>query len=241
MPISRVADKLWRLTPRRLVWAGALATAAIAGATDPRSGIVNLVIRAVLWFVGAALFGLTLEAIRGAPVDRRAILAYVPMACASLAFFLARETAASVIRSGSLDNFFGTAASLLGLLLVSLVVEARRVATHDQWLRALRGWWVAFIVIGILYALVGLTPGQSQTAQMAHYAWVWAGLVGAVVALTVVMWRDADKQPGALPPEQEMASRQERTRANGLATGAASTSTRAPVRSTRAAHRAARR
>ncbi len=46
------------------------------------------------------------------------------------------------------------------------------------------------IIVGILYALAGLTPGQSHKAQARNYETVWAGLAGAVVALTVVMWRE---------------------------------------------------
>jgi hypothetical protein len=234
MSISDAADELRRLTPRELVWAVALTTAVIAVAADPHRGIIDLVIRAFFSFVGAALVALTLVAIRGAPVDRRAILAYLPLASAALTFYLAKLTASHVTKAGSLDPFFEAATSLLGLLLVSLVVEARRVAGHDQWLRALRGWWVAFIIVGILYALLGLTPGRRS--QQSEYGIVWAGLVGAVVALTVVMWRDPAKQPAL-----EIASSQKRVSANGLTTGAASTSTRTRARSTPASRQAARR
>jgi len=241
MSISRVADILWRLTPRQRMLIAAFAAAAIADASDPFSGVVDLVIRACFWGLFAALLERTLEAVRGAALDRRAFIAYLPLACASLAFLLASETAASVIRSGSLDNFFEAAGSLLGLILVSLVIEARRVAAYDQWLRALRGWWVAFVIIGILYSLLGLLPDNSQKSQKEDYAVAWAGLVGAMVALTVVMWRDPTRQrPGAHPLEMEIANPQERTSTNGLTINM-STSTRTPVRSTRAAHRAARR
>jgi hypothetical protein len=83
----------------------------------------------------------TFEAARGAVPDRRALIAYLPLGCASLAYFVAKTTADHAT-SGSLDSFFGAAASLLGLLLVSVVIEARRTAARDPWLRALRGWWV---------------------------------------------------------------------------------------------------
>jgi hypothetical protein len=241
MSISGVARRLRRVTSRQLVWAVALAASGVGVASDPHRSNIDLIIRAAFLFTGPALFGLTLEAIRGAPVDRRAILAYLPLAFALLTFYYARVTSAHVARAGSLDTFFGAATSLLGLLLVSMVVEARRVGAHDQWLRALRGWWVAFIVIGILFGLLGLTPDQSRTSQMANYAWVWAGLVGAVTALAVVMWRDPAPQPGALAQEREIASPYGQTPAQGLAVGVLNTSTRTPVRSTPAAHQAARR
>ncbi len=230
-----IADGVWRLTPRQRMLIVAFAAAAIADVVDPFSGVADLVIRACLWGVFAALAERTLEAVRGAAVDRRAFVAYLPLACASLAFFLARETAKHVTRAGSLDTFFQGAVSLLGLLLVSLVLEARRAAANDQWLRALRGWWVAFVIIGILYALLGLTPGRRL--QKTDYAYAWMGLVGAVVALCVVMWRDPTQRPGALPPEQETTRPQQSAPTNSLATSAASTSTRTPVRSSGATRR----
>lgn len=94
---------------------------------------------------------------------------------------------------------------------------------------------MAFIIVGMLFALLGLTPGRRS--QKSDYAYVWAGLVGAVVALTVVMWRDPTGRPGARPLEPETASLQENTAANGLITGAASTSTRTRAQPNRAAHR----
>jgi hypothetical protein len=224
MSISRIAGRLWRPAPRQLVWMAAAGAAMIAAAVNPRGGIVDLVIRALLWFMGTAVVGLTLRAIYGAPVDRKALLAFLPLPFTCLALFLANETAKHVTRSGSLNIFFEGALSLLGLLLVSLVVEARRVAAHDPWLRALRGWWVAFIIIGILYALLGLTPGRK--AQKNDYPLVWMGLVGAIVALTVVMWRDPTQRP-----KPEVADPQERMSATVLSIGATSTPTRTPARS----------
>jgi hypothetical protein len=234
MSIADIMDRLWRLAPHQRMLSAAVIAATIAGAAGPHYEAIDLVVRASLWFVAVALCERTLEAIRGATWDRRAFIAYLPLPCASLAFFLARETANHVTRSGSLDTFFEAAVSILGLLLVSLVVEARRVAAYDQWLRALRGWWVAFVIIGMLFALLGLTPGRRS--QKSDYAYVWAGLVGAVVALTVVMWRDPTRQPGAFPLKPEIASPQEHTSTNGLTTDAASTSTRTRAQSNRAAH-----
>lgn len=239
MSIAGIADQLWQLSPRQRMLSAAVIAAAVAGGAGPRYDAIDLTVRASFWFVLAALIELTLEAIRGATWDRRAFIAYLPLPCASLAFFLARETANHVTRSGSLDTFFEGAVSLLGLLLVSLVVEARRVAPYDQWLRALRGWWVAFVIIGMLYALLGLTPGRKS--QKNDYAFVWAGLVGATAALAVVMWRDPARQAGGLPSGDDIASSEERTPASRLPTSGASTSTRTPARSILASRPAGRR
>jgi hypothetical protein len=239
MSLSSLTSGVWRLTPvQRTLIAGFLA-AAIASASSLDDGAMVLVIRATLWFTLIALVELTFEAVRGAPLDRRAFIAYLPMASATLALFLAQATADHVTRSGPLSTFFGTAVSLLGLLLVSLVVETRRVTTKDQWLHALRGWWVGFIILGILYALLGLAPGHSRKSEQSDYAMVWAGLVGAVAALSVVMWRDSPQRP-AVAVEREAVG-PPRTPETTLATSATSTSTRTPLRSTRAIQRAARR
>jgi hypothetical protein len=226
MSITGILDRLWRLAPYQRMLSTAVVAATVAGAAGPHYGAIDLIVRVAFWFAIASLIELTLEAIRGAPLDRRAILAYLPLAFASLAFLDARTTAAHAARSGSLNAFFAAAASLLGLLLVSVVIEARRVGARDQWLRALRGWWVAFIIIGIVYALAGLTPGESQESLKSHYALVWASLVGAVAALAAVMWRDPAEQPGALPSGQDIASHQGRTPANRLPTSTSSTSNR---------------
>jgi len=163
--------------------------AVTAAALNASEGVIGIVVSACFWGVFGVLIERTFEVARGAVPDRRALIAYLPLGCASLAYFVAKTTADHAT-SGSLDSFFGAAASLLGLLLVSVVIEARRTAASDPWLRALRGWWVGFIIVGILYALAGLTPGQSSKAQARNYETVWAGLAGAVVALTVVMWRE---------------------------------------------------
>jgi len=131
MSISGVAGRLWRWSSRHLVWTAAAIAAVVWVAAHPRGDIVDLVIRALFGFMGAAVIGLTLRAIYGAPVNRKALLAFLPLPFAYLALFLAKETAKHVTRSGSLDIFFEGALPLLGLLLVSLVVEARRVAAHD--------------------------------------------------------------------------------------------------------------
>ena len=147
-------------------------------------------VAAVIAFPVGVLMERTL-ATAHAPADRRALIAYLPIGAAGIADFLSKGTTAQVLLNhGSLTGFYDAAASLLGLLLVSVMLEARRQAAHDAWLRVLRGWWVLFIVIGILYALVGLTPDQSAKMQEASYTLVWAGLAGAVTAFVVVAWMD---------------------------------------------------
>jgi hypothetical protein len=205
MSISSATHRFLRLTARqRMLIVGSIA-AGIAGALNARNGVAHVLVSACLWGVAAVLVERTLEAARGAEPDRRALIAYLPLGCAALAYLVAK-TSADHATSGSLDSFFAAAASLLGLLLVSVVIEARRAAAaaRDPWLRALRGWWVAFIIIGILYALAGLTPGQSPKAQARNYQTVWAGLAGAVVALTVVMWKEPAPERDATHAEQEI-------------------------------------
>jgi hypothetical protein len=176
--------------------------AVIAGALNAGNGVTDILVSACFWGVVGVLVERTFEVARGAKPDHRALIAYLPLASASLAYLVAKTTSGRAV-SGSLHSFFGAAASLLGLLLVSVVIEARRTAARDPWLRALRGWWVGFIVVGILYALAGLTPGQSPKAEARNYETVWAGLAGAVVALTVVMWREPAERD-ATHAEQEI-------------------------------------
>jgi hypothetical protein len=202
MSISSVTHRFLRLTVRqRMLIVGSIA-AVIAGALNAGNGVAAILVSACFWGVVGVLVERTFEVARGAKPDHRALIAYLPLASASLAYLVAKTTSGRAV-SGSLHSFFGAAASLLGLLLVSVVIEARRTAARDPWLRALRGWWVGFIVVGILYALAGLTPGQSPKAEARNYETVWAGLAGAVVALTVVMWREPAERD-ATHAEQEI-------------------------------------
>lgn len=237
---SGFANSIWRLTPNQRTLIVGVLTATVAATTALDDSTVTLTVRAILWFAIAVSVERTLETLRGAPLNGRAFLAYSPLVCAATALLLAEVTAPHVTRSGSLSTFFGVAASLLGALLVSLVIETRRATKRDQWVRALRGWWVGFVVLGILYALLGLAPGHSRKSEEFYYAMVWAGLVGAVAALSVVMWRDSPPQPG-LAAVELMAARPQRTSDNTLAPSTGSTSTRTPVRPNPASRPGARR
>jgi hypothetical protein len=186
------------------------------GGFDPA---VALPIFTVLSFATSTMLEHTRKAAKGASADRHALIAYLPLGSASLALFFASASADRVLRAGSLDTFYDAAASLLGLLLVSVVIEARRLAVHDQWLRVVRGWWVLFIVVGIFGALWGLTPGQPMSSQANYYAWVWAGLAGAIAALLVVMWKDPQQRHPLLPPTQAMGGSQQAPAAEDLAAG----------------------
>src|ERR1700722_5271498 len=190
MFVRLLAERFWAFTSRQRMLMAGFVSAAVAIATEPSAGVLTLVVRVSLWLVLSVLLMRTFEIAHPAPFNSRAVIAYLPVGCAPVAFELSKVFAPHAVLSGSLDDFFSAAASLLGLLLISLVVETRRVAPYDKWLLALRGWWVMFIVLGILYALAGLTPGHSRKALRQDYEWVWAGLAGAVAALTVVMWRD---------------------------------------------------
>jgi hypothetical protein len=239
MSISSIVNSIGRLKPhQRTLIAGVLA-GTIAGTSALGDSFLTIVVRATLWSAAIALLELTFEAGRGAPLDRRAFVAYLPLACATVALWLAGVTAPHVTRSGSLNEFFATAASLLGLLLVSLIVEARRVTTRDKWLRALRSWWVGFIVLGILYALLGLAPGHSRRSEDSDYEMVWAGMVGALVALTVVMWRDSPQERDSANAEPTTWSLQAPTRTS--TPRAEDASTRTPVQPNPASRRATRR
>jgi succinate dehydrogenase/fumarate reductase cytochrome b subunit len=154
----------------------------------------------------------TMKAAIANKVDRRALIAFLPAICASGAFLIVHVLAKHLPRSGSLEGFYETAAALLGLLLISIMIEARALAQNDPWIRAARGMWVTFIVIGIVYALVGLTPGQSPTSQQQAYALVWFSIVFAVTALLIVLWRKSPPLPQAAA-QQRKRSRATRTRA----------------------------
>jgi hypothetical protein len=188
MSISSVTHRFLGTPNRRMLIVVSIA-AGTAAALNAFNGVIDIVFSACFWGVFGVLVERTFEVVRGAALGHRALIAVLPLGGASLAYSVAKTTADHAT-SGSLDSFFVAAASLLGLLLVSVVIEARRTAASDPWLRALRGWWVGFIIVGILYALAGLTPGQSPKVQARNYETVWAGLAGAVVALTVVMWRE---------------------------------------------------
>ncbi|MGD1056480.1 MAG: hypothetical protein ABR992_03615 [Solirubrobacteraceae bacterium] len=239
MSVSGFKDRIWGLTPRQRTLIVGLLAAVIAGSSAVHDGALTLIVRSALWGTAAMLIELTFEVVRGETLDRRALIAYLPVGCATVALFLAKIFAADVTRSGSLSTFFTTAASLLGLLLVSLIVEARRVTTRDRWLRALRGWWVGFIILGILYALLGLAPGHSRKSEEGDYEMVWLGMVGAIAALSVVMWRDPTRHPDSSGEQPTSSSTWASTRTWTPRAGDVSTQT--PVSSTSASHRPASR
>jgi hypothetical protein len=212
--------------------AGVILATAVVVANPPNS-FLTFVIRASLWLVAGVLLMRTFETARGAPANSWALVAYLPLGCASVALEFAEVLAPHAVRSGSLDGFFDAAASLLGLLFVAMVVEARQLAPYDKWLRAMRGWWAMFIILGILYALAGLTPTHSTETLRQDYAWVWAGLAGAVASLAVVMWREPQTQHS---PRIQRSSRDVPINSTPTKPRAdrAETATRTPGRSTKA-------
>jgi hypothetical protein len=121
-------------------------------------------------------------------LTRLALVAYTPIAIALLAWLLARADARAA-SSGNLDYFFSASVALIGLLLIPIMSELRQLVEHDPWLRAFRSFWFLFIAAGLLYAVVGLTPGQSRKSEENAYEDTWIALATAVSALTVVTIR----------------------------------------------------
>jgi hypothetical protein len=89
-----------------------------------------------------------------------------------------------------LDSFYTAAAGVLAALLIALMIESHRLFHVDPQLRALRSWWIASVVMGILAALTGLTPDHTAIARETAFQATWSGLAGAITAGALVMSRD---------------------------------------------------
>lgn len=120
------------------------------------------------------------------------MLAYMPLAVASIAFLLVPEFFANVDDQPPhmLDSFYTAAAGVLAALLIALMIESHRLFHVDPQLRALRSWWIASVVMGILAALTGLTPDHTAIARETAFQATWSGLAGAITAGALVMSRD---------------------------------------------------
>lgn len=151
------------------------------GHLEPRSIVGSLVV--------ATLIARSIFIIAPAKITPRIALAFLPLGAALVADFLIPVQFSKPAEYGSLDSFFVGTAGLLGVLLIPVVIESRRLA-DDPWFRAVRDWWVFFIVLGIAAALSGLTPAQSVQEKDVAYTAVWTGVVGALTGLTVIMWAD---------------------------------------------------
>jgi hypothetical protein len=233
-------------------WIALSVGAAVTAAFELVAGRLYALLTALVAGVLFMLFGLAIgalvqnafKAVRGNHLERRALIAYAPAGLAVVAYLLAKSDAANVVRSGSLNDFYGAAAPLLGVLLISIVLETRQLAPHDPWLRAFRAFWFLFIVIGIVYALLGLTPDQSTASLDTDFEAVWAGLVGAITALLAVAVRPAPRPHHPPTGHRSLPPATPATWAGPVTPkGLSQTSapTRTPARSTPASRRAARR
>ncbi len=125
-------------------------------------------------------------------ISRRTFIAYMPLAAALLTGLFAHIYTRRIVETGSLNDFYGIAAPLLGLLLISSVLEARQLASHDPWLRAFRGWWTFLICIGILFALMAVTPDHGHKLAEEQFVVVWGALGAALTAMVVVGLKPPD-------------------------------------------------
>jgi hypothetical protein len=124
--------------------------------------------------------------------DEVGMLAYMPLAVCAVAFMLVPALYANIGKqpSRALDSFYTAAAGILAALLIALMIESHRLFHVDPQLQALRSWWIACVVVGILAALTGLTPDHHAIARETAYQLTWAGLAGAITAGALVMSRD---------------------------------------------------
>jgi hypothetical protein len=176
----------------------------------------------------------------GRSINTRMLSAYLPVVCATFALWLAEAGAAHVARAGSLDLFFAGSATLLGVLLIPVAMEMRGEAICDPWLHAFQRLWFFMIAIGILFALVGLTPDQSQRNQRKEYPLVWFGLVGALSGFAVLSLRDPSQKHRAAA-DGDRHWRGVTTTSTATWTRAPQATTRTPARATPASRRAAPR
>jgi hypothetical protein len=124
--------------------------------------------------------------------DEVGMLAYMPLAICSITFMLVPAFFANVGKQSphALDSFYTAAAGVLAALLIALMIESHRLFHVDPQLQALRSWWIAGVVMGILAALTGLTPDHTAIARETAFQATWAGLAGAITAGALVMSRD---------------------------------------------------
>lgn len=124
--------------------------------------------------------------------DEVGVLAYMPVAIYSATFILVPALFANVGKQPphALDGFYTATAGVLAALLIALMIESHRIFHVDPHLQALRSWWIAGVVMGILAALTGLTPDHTAFARETAFQAAWAGLAGSITAGALVMSRD---------------------------------------------------
>lgn len=144
-------------------------------------------------FAVAFLLGRALKVPPGhARSDEIGFLAYLPLAVASGTFFLVPVLFANAGKQPphTLDSYYTAAVTVLAALLIALMIESRGLLKLDPQLQALRSWWVGSVVVGLIGALVGLTPDLSSPAREAAFQCTWTGFAGAVSAGCLIMAGD---------------------------------------------------
>ena len=144
-------------------------------------------------FIAAFLLGRALKVEPGdARSDEVGMLAYMPLGVAAITFMLVPALLANVGKQPphTFDSFYTAASAVLAALLIALMIESRSLLHVDPQLQALRSWWIACVVIGVIAALSGLTPDLSRIARETAFQATWAGVAGAITAGTLVMSRD---------------------------------------------------
>jgi hypothetical protein len=124
--------------------------------------------------------------------DEVGMLAYLPLVVASVTFILIPLVFANAGKQTphALDSYYTAAATVLAALLIALMVESRGLLQLDPQLQALRSWWIASVVVGLIAAFFGLTPDHSSIARETAFQLTWAGFSGAITAGCLVMSRD---------------------------------------------------
>ena len=86
------------------------------------------------------------------------------------------------------DQFFATAAQLIGALLVALVVEARAPFSRTGTVvaRTIAASAAVVITLGGLAAVLGLSPDLSDTVYRLCMALTWAGLAAGLVSVVLL-------------------------------------------------------
>jgi len=169
---------------------GALITLLLTGSSG--FNLSHALVAAPSAFISGFLIDWTFALAGWSKINRRTFIAYTPLGAALLTGLVAHVYTRRIVGAGSLNDFYGIAAPLLGLLLISSVLEARRLASHDPWLRAFRGWWTLLICIGILFALMAVTPGHGHKLAEEQFVVVWGALGAALTAMVVVGLKPPD-------------------------------------------------